>query len=383
MSGGTVTASGAVTGEILPWLPLTNVTAGEQRRAPDSSLIVSGTTRITGAAYDAIEAPHWQVAVVDVSDLEAAVADLQDTDRRRSTTRQAGRCPTRASTAVTRAWTTPARSSTQTAPSFDRDRRRLTGRLWRSPARRSPSAVDRHRPATWSSTLVSPNFGIERLDRHPVLRPGRRDRCRSGVACRRRQRQPRNHPAPRRHGLMARATLIVADATTNRIPPSQVGGVPTWQPTTFYKQGEIVVDGTHIVQSNLDHTSGSGSRNTANWTELGPGVTTRTITSVSYAATITPALPTSGDLVLNVGALTGNVTIANPTGTPTDGQTMRLRLSQDATGGRTITWGSAYKFGSTVQTTDIPSAASAAFEMVLSYHAGSSQWRVLGIDAGF
>jgi hypothetical protein len=182
---------------------------------------------------------------------------------------------------------------------------------------------------------------------------------------------------------MARATLIVADATTNRIPPSQVGGVPTWQPTTFYKQGEIVVDGTHIVQSNLDHTSGSGSRNTANWTELGPGVTTRTITSVSYAATITPALPTSGDLVLNVGALTGNVTIANPTGTPTDGQTMRLRLSQDATGGRTITWGSAYKFGSTVQTTDIPSAASAAFEMVLSYHAGSSQWRVLGIDAGF
>jgi hypothetical protein len=79
MSGGTVTASGAVTGEVLPWLPLTNVTAGEVRRAPDDSLIVATTTRVTGTVFDSIEAPFWQVASVDVSDLEAAVSDMQDT----------------------------------------------------------------------------------------------------------------------------------------------------------------------------------------------------------------------------------------------------------------------------------------------------------------
>jgi hypothetical protein len=77
MSGASFRA-GSVGASVPAWTAHAAVVAGEQRRAPDSSLIVSGTTRITGAVYDAIEAPHWQVAVVDVSDLEAAVADLQD-----------------------------------------------------------------------------------------------------------------------------------------------------------------------------------------------------------------------------------------------------------------------------------------------------------------
>lgn len=73
--------------------------------------------------------------------------------------------------------------------------------------------------------------------------------------------------------------------------------------------------------------------------------------SVAYAATVTPA-PYSGEFI-DVAALTGNITIANPTRYHA-GQAMAVRLRQDATGGRTVTWGSLFAVASTM-----PSAANA------------------------
>ena len=65
--------------------------------------------------------------------------------------------------------------------------------------------------------------------------------------------------------------------------------------------------------------------------------------AVAYASTVTPDL-LKGNGVFNIGALTGNITIANPTGTPFDGQIIEFRIKQDATGGRTITaMGSAFR----------------------------------------
>jgi hypothetical protein len=108
-----------------------------------------------------------------------------------------------------------------------------------------------------------------------------------------------------------------------------------------------------------------------------------TVTPVPYAAAITPQVG-AGETIVNVGVLTGNVTVNNPGGdAPTDGQVLRFRFSQDATGGRTVTWGTEYAFGTDVPSTDDPSTASANWELLFSWHAGSSKWRALQVARGF
>lgn len=105
------------------------------------------------------------------------------------------------------------------------------------------------------------------------------------------------------------------------------------------------------------------------------------VVSEAYAATVTPAGDTTD--VLNIGALTGNLTMAAPTGTPTDGQKITMRLAQDGTGSHVITWNAAFDFGTDVTEALIPTAASSKWEMVFQWHAGDSKWRAVGIARGF
>ena len=65
-----------------------------------------------------------------------------------------------------------------------------------------------------------------------------------------------------------------------------------------------------------------------------------TVQSITYGATVTPVWAT-GNIVI-VGALTGNVTLANSTVNATAGTYIEVRFIQDGTGGRTITLGSDY-----------------------------------------
>lgn len=104
-------------------------------------------------------------------------------------------------------------------------------------------------------------------------------------------------------------------------------------------------------------------------------------TTVAYAATVTPNADTTD--VLNIGALTGNLTLAAPTGTPRDGQTLMLRLAQDATGSRTITYNAAYAFGTDVTAALDPSTASAKWTRLFAWNASDSKWRALAIARGF
>lgn len=105
------------------------------------------------------------------------------------------------------------------------------------------------------------------------------------------------------------------------------------------------------------------------------------VTTVAYAATVTPNCDTTD--VLNIGALTGNLTIANPTGTPRDGQTLRVRMLQDGTGSRTVSYGANFAFGTDVTAALEPTAASAKWERIFEYNATDSKWRAVAIIRGF
>lgn len=104
-------------------------------------------------------------------------------------------------------------------------------------------------------------------------------------------------------------------------------------------------------------------------------------TTIAFAATVTPNADTTE--VANIGTLTANITIAAPTGTPTDGQTLRFRFAQDGTGGWTVTWNAVFAFGTDVTAAMEPTAALAAWERVFMWNATAAKWRAISIVRGF
>lgn len=66
-------------------------------------------------------------------------------------------------------------------------------------------------------------------------------------------------------------------------------------------------------------------------------------TAPVYAATVTPAI-TGAMTHVQVGVLTGNITIGAPTGSFAVGSRLSFGFTQDGTGSRTITWNAVFAF---------------------------------------
>ena len=82
-------------------------------------------------------------------------------------------------------------------------------------------------------------------------------------------------------------------------------------------------------------------------------------------------------------ALTGNATLANPTN-PVNGKTIRWRISQDATGGRTITLGNKFNIPSSASSPLPWSTAANKMDMLAAtYHAGRDKWDVIAFVPGY
>lgn len=103
----------------------------------------------------------------------------------------------------------------------------------------------------------------------------------------------------------------------------------------------------------------------------------RPVLVTAYAATIVPDISLYG--TYEIGALTGNIAISNPTGTPVDGQTLSIRLTQDGTGGRTITWDTQFQFGTTFASAAITTLLNQSFHVGFEWVASASKWRCLSI----
>lgn len=81
--------------------------------------------------------------------------------------------------------------------------------------------------------------------------------------------------------------------------------------------------------------------------------------------------------------LGGNLTLANPTN-PANGKTIRWRIRQDATGGRTVTLGNKFVIPSSA-TSPLPfsTAANAMDILAATYHAGRDKWDVIAFVPGY
>jgi hypothetical protein len=104
-----------------------------------------------------------------------------------------------------------------------------------------------------------------------------------------------------------------------------------------------------------------------NWTKT----QTTDLAAIAYAASITLDRDTHANHV-NIGALTGNLTLANPTGY-TKAVTVNVWLTQDATGGRTLTLGSKIK-KATGADLSLSTAANAVDFLSLVYNPTKDIW---------
>jgi len=125
-------------------------------------------------------------------------------------------------------------------------------------------------------------------------------------------------------------------------PSTASGGAPGGATTNFSDSLFTIfnnIDSTKIIDVDASAIA-TGNTRTITMPDkdvtLGAGNTEQ---SIAYSATIAPDL-SSGNVV-KVGALTGNITVNNPTN-PTTAEEVYIRFLQDGTGGRTVALGSDY-----------------------------------------
>lgn len=164
----------------------------------------------------------------------------------------------------------------------------------------------------------------------------------------------------------------------------------------FIRPGNILdLEGNEIVDvgAPLSGTSADRvqDRNTAITAALaayvplaGGTLTGRTVTApvtLTYSgSTFTPA---AGAGNLYRGTLTQATTVANPSGTPADGQVIRVALTQDGTGGWAVTWGSKYLGSDDVALGQPASGASKRSVFTFEYDSAADRWLLLGKNAGY
>lgn len=129
---------------------------------------------------------------------------------------------------------------------------------------------------------------------------------------------------------------VGASATSSRLENvfgnfPQTTTAPTWSPKTF--RDTIAIDTTNNVFYFYDFADNV-------W--IGIASRAKRVQSVTDAATVTPNADTNE--CVDITALAQAVTIAAPTGTPTNFQTLIIRFKDNGTA-RAITWNAAFVAG--------------------------------------
>lgn len=121
-----------------------------------------------------------------------------------------------------------------------------------------------------------------------------------------------------------------------------------------------------------------------------PAPSAPVITSPAYTATLATALTGVPLTIVQVGALTGNITLSNPTGA-TNRNRVEFVLLQDGTGGRTLTLGSKFRFPSSStlsspisgsNSTDFATASKKS-RLLVEYDSADDKFDVVAFVAGY
>lgn len=126
--------------------------------------------------------------------------------------------------------------------------------------------------------------------------------------------------------------------------------------------------------------TGSGNVDTSSAQTLTNKRITQRVVAMTDGATITPNSDTTDMGTVTLG---GNRTMAAPSGTPTDGQKLMLRITQDGTPPRTITWNAIYVFGADVATPTLSTTSGAVDYIGFVYSTASTKWHCIAAARGY
>ena len=102
--------------------------------------------------------------------------------------------------------------------------------------------------------------------------------------------------------------------------------------------------------------------------------------ALTDAATITVAASKGNLFTITLG---GNRTLGNPTGYLGDGQKIIFRVKQDATGSRTLAFGSTYRFSTSLPSPTVSTASGSIDYLGFMYHQGDDRWDFVAQTLGF
>lgn len=148
---------------------------------------------------------------------------------------------------------------------------------------------------------------------------------------------------------------------------------------------------THLSAALPTSQGGTGQNSTATFPTTGV-VVTETATETLTAKRVTPRVVTlstnttftpdsdNGDIsIMNMTATAGTVTIAAPTGTPTDGQKHIIRLK--TTNAQTYSFNATYAFSTTVTAPTATTGTKTDYIGII-WNATNTKWDVVAVDQG-
>lgn len=159
------------------------------------------------------------------------------------------------------------------------------------------------------------------------------------------------------------------------ILPTQAGNTGEFLQTNGADVVWAIPSSTAVLptQTGLAGRSLVTNGSTASW-----GTPAPIVDSAIYAATLTPL---TTDDVFKCDSLTGNVSINNPSGAAADGHILTVRLKQDATGSRTVSWGGQFT-GPSGSITAASTAANLTDIWRFMWNATAVRWQQISASIG-
>ena len=139
-------------------------------------------------------------------------------------------------------------------------------------------------------------------------------------------------------------------------------------------QGALSTDIAFRVRNSADTSNIIAVQGDANIVKGSTAAIVSNVQSVVSAATVTPAY---GNDLVKITAQAAALTLANPTGTWTEGKDLMIRIKDDGLGARAITWDTNYRaIGVTLPATTV---LGKTIYVGVIYNSDAAKWDVIGV----